>query len=106
MKSDEVRVLALTKGETGLNIIKLTQEMVGHEEPATAKQKNPKSIRALFGEDLMKNAVHLSATVQEAEAELKVLFPNFVAPIGKNLILEGFQIRWLKIKGIEAAFTI
>jgi len=81
MKSDQVRVLALTKGETGLNIIKLTQEMVGHEEPATAKQKNPKSIRALFGEDLMKNAVHLSATVQEAEAELKVLFPDFVAPI-------------------------
>lgn len=87
MKSDEVRVLALTKGETGLNIIKLTQEMVGHEEPATAKQKNPKSIRALFGEDLMKNAVHLSATVQEAEAELKVLFPDFVAPIGKILNL-------------------
>lgn len=81
MKSDQVRVLALTKGETGLNIIKLTQDMVGHEEPATAKQKNPKSIRALFGEDLMKNAVHISATVQEAEAELKVLFPDFVAPI-------------------------
>jgi len=81
MKSDQVRVLALTKGETGLNIIKLTQEMVGHEEPATAKQKNPKSIRALYGEDLMKNAVHLSASVQEAEAELKVLFPDFVAPI-------------------------
>ena len=82
MKSDQVRVLALTKGETGLNIMKLTQEMVGHEEPATAKQQNPKSIRALFGLDLMKNAVHLSASAKEAEAELSILFPDFVAPIG------------------------
>jgi len=81
MKSDMVRILALTKGETGLNIIKLTSEMVGHEEPATAKKQNPKSIRALFGEDLIKNAVHLSASAKEAETELNILFPDFVPPI-------------------------
>ena len=39
------RLLAVTKGEAGLKIIKLCRDMCGPIEPATAVAQSPKSIR-------------------------------------------------------------
>jgi len=80
MASGESRCLAVTKGEAGLKIVKLCRDMCGPSEPATAKEQSPKSIRALYGSDLEKNAIHCSESNREAKEELKTLFPDFQAP--------------------------
>ena len=45
MASGASRLLAVTKGEAGLKIIKLCRDMCGPIEPATAVAQSPKSIR-------------------------------------------------------------
>jgi len=80
MASGPSRLLAVTKGEAGLKIIKLCRDMCGPIEPATAIAQSPKSIRARFGTDLEKNAIHCSESNREAKDEIKTLFPDFNAP--------------------------
>ena len=38
------------------------------------------SLRARFGTDLRANALHCSATVEEARSEIEALLPNFTFP--------------------------
>ena len=45
VSSAPCRLLAVTKGEAGLKIVKLCRDMCGPIEPATAKEQSPKSIR-------------------------------------------------------------
>jgi len=80
MASGPCRLLAVTKGEAGLKIVKLCRDMCGPVEPATAVDQSPKSIRARFGTDLEKNAIHCSESNREAKDEIKTLFPDFTAP--------------------------
>merc|ERR1719399_3943 len=50
------------------------QAMMGPEDPAQAKMQAPRSIRALFGSDAAKNAVHGSESPVQASAEIDFFF--------------------------------
>ena len=40
-----------------------------------------KWLKAIFGNDLVQNAVHCSQSIKEAEIEINCLFPEFQAPV-------------------------
>ena len=60
----------------GADAIKRWQTMMGPENPSDAKTTSPDSLRALYGQDLIKNVVHGSATVSQAQAEIQFFFPE------------------------------
>lgn len=49
-------------------------EIIGPEDPVEAKQVAPCSIRARFGTDLVRNAVHAATSKEEAEAYCQIVF--------------------------------
>jgi len=58
----------------GENSITQVKEICGPENPITAKQEQPTTIRALFGFDSIKNAVHRSEDAQSSEVERAIFF--------------------------------
>ena len=49
-------------------------ELVGPENSLTAKNQNPDSLRAIFGKDNLRNAVHASETTESASRESNIFF--------------------------------
>ncbi|XP_059143371.1 thioredoxin domain-containing protein 6-like isoform X2 [Physella acuta] len=47
---------------------------IGNVDPVQAKEENPTSLRALYGTDILNNAVHGSSTVEHAKEEIKAVF--------------------------------
>jgi len=58
------------------NAIKSIRQLIGPTNPEKAKEVAPNSIRALFGIDICKNAIHASDTISTAEKEINILFPE------------------------------
>ncbi|XP_020612978.1 thioredoxin domain-containing protein 3 homolog [Orbicella faveolata] len=50
--------------------------MMGPTDPQQALELDPNSLRAQFGSDTMKNAVHGSSSVEKAEKVIKEFFPE------------------------------
>lgn len=50
----------------------------GPENPVDARTNSPDSLRAVYGQDLVKNAVHGSATIQQAQREIQFFFPESI----------------------------
>lgn len=50
--------------------------LMGPTDPQQALEVNPKSLRAQFGVDTMKNAVHGSSSVEKAKAVIEGFFPE------------------------------
>lgn len=48
--------------------------MMGPPDPNAAKDQNPNTLRALFGQSILDNAVHGSSTAEHAESEIKNIF--------------------------------
>ena len=55
MTSGPIRVLGLTKGDTGDGVIELWRSIIGPFEPEEAKAEKPESIRAMFGSRFVKS---------------------------------------------------
>ncbi|CAF0729697.1 unnamed protein product [Brachionus calyciflorus] len=70
MTSGETEILVLSRE----NAIEGWREVIGNVDPAKAKVENPNSLRALYGVDVLKNAVHGATTKEQAEHEIKLLF--------------------------------
>lgn len=68
--SDVVVVMELV-GDT---VIAKWRELCGPEDPEAARTQAPSSLRALYGADLVKNAVHASDSPQSAATELDFFF--------------------------------
>ena len=51
--------------------------LAGPMDPAEAKTSAPRSIRATYGSDTVKNAVHVSFSAKDAIREISVLFPTW-----------------------------
>lgn len=51
------------------NPIKKWKEIIGHKDPARAKTDAPESLRAVYGEDIIKNELHGSDNAIEANKE-------------------------------------
>jgi nucleoside-diphosphate kinase len=53
------------------------QEACGPAHPATARKKAPSSLRALFGTDLVRNAIYASETAELARQQIDLVFDEF-----------------------------
>jgi len=56
------------------NIVKDFREFCGPLEPELAKKLRPKSLRALFGTDVVRNAIHCTDLPEDGETECTYLF--------------------------------
>jgi nucleoside-diphosphate kinase len=64
---------------TGDDVIAKVHELVGPADPADAREAAPASLRAVFGTSRDKNAVHTSADIDVAAAEIAYLFERSYA---------------------------
>ncbi|KAI8921365.1 nucleoside diphosphate kinase [Powellomyces hirtus] len=62
----------------GSDVVNGWREMIGPTDPETAKSQFPMSIRARFGTDAVRNAVHGSDGIANAHREIRQLFPSLL----------------------------
>ncbi|KAI9207247.1 nucleoside diphosphate kinase [Polychytrium aggregatum] len=77
--SSEPVICLVIKGDDAING---WREMIGPTDPAEAREQFPMSIRALYGTDIVKNAVHGSDSIDNAIREIQHLFPRVLARTG------------------------
>nr|CAB3264380.1 CiIC3 thioredoxin domain-containing protein 3 homolog [Phallusia mammillata] len=82
--SGPCRVLVLTKGDSGAGVVELWRDIIGPFDAAVAKVENENSLRAIYGVDATCNAVHGSASSEEAIRELGFFFPDYRPPTYKS----------------------
>ncbi|CAF1180180.1 unnamed protein product [Adineta ricciae] len=70
MTSAPSELLVLVKEDAS----KSWHEVVGPEEPAKASETAPTSLRAMYGKDLVHNAVDISPNVQQAKDDIHMIF--------------------------------
>ncbi|KAI8820629.1 nucleoside-diphosphate kinase, partial [Fimicolochytrium jonesii] len=56
------------------NAVKAWRELAGPTNSANARKVAPQSIRALYGTDSSKNAVHGSDSLESAQREIRIIF--------------------------------
>ena len=76
MTSGPVVALALEKSDA----VAALSALMGPEDSGVAKSEAPQSLRAEYGTDAVKNAVHGSATPVAAFRELRLFFPRVHPP--------------------------
>ncbi|XP_078087091.1 nucleoside diphosphate kinase homolog 5 [Mustelus asterias] len=65
------------------------RELIGPADSVKAKETHPGSLRALYGTDELRNAVHGSETTSAAEREIRFIFPDATAdpiPSGQDAV--------------------
>ncbi|CAF3852842.1 unnamed protein product [Rotaria sp. Silwood2] len=70
MTSGPSELLVLAKENAGQK----WQELVGPDDPAKATESAPNSLRALYGKDLVHNAVTVSIDVEQAKHDIQLIF--------------------------------
>ncbi|UJR31186.1 hypothetical protein I4U23_018693 [Adineta vaga] len=70
MTSGPSELLVLAKEDAG----KSWQAVVGPEEPAKASESAPTSLRALYGKDLIHNAIEVSSDIQQVKNDIQMIF--------------------------------
>ncbi|KAG9390456.1 Nucleoside diphosphate kinase [Carpediemonas membranifera] len=66
---------------TGPNAIQAYRRLMGPTSPEGARMTHPDSIRAIYGVDKTRNAVHGSDSAESAAREVRFFFPEFVQKI-------------------------
>jgi nucleoside diphosphate kinase len=67
------------------NAIQVWRDTIGPTDTKKAREIQPDSIRALYGSDLQRNAVHGSDSARSAEREIRFFFnQSIVEPIPQN----------------------
>ena len=70
--SDDIIALVLAKPDA----IQEWRDVMGHTNPIRAKQETPHTLRARYGHDQTRNALHGSDSYLSAEREIKFVFPE------------------------------
>lgn len=60
----------------GLDAIQRSRNLIGHRDPKVAREQNPRSIRAVYGEKVEENLVHGSDSKASAQREIELWFPT------------------------------
>ena len=60
------------------NGIEAFRKLLGPTNPDQAKETHPRSIRARYGTDTLKNAMHASESQLAAEREIRFIFPDSI----------------------------
>lgn len=84
MSSAPVTILMLSKQDA----VSALRELLGPTDSVVAKTQAPESLRALFGSDKLKNAVHASSSVTDADRELQLLFPDVIHQSNSQAVKE------------------
>lgn len=71
--SSPVLAVMVTGGEF---VVEDFRQLAGPLNPEIAKTLRPESLRALFGEDLVRNAVHCTDLPEDGEMECKFVFDS------------------------------
>ncbi|CAF3389174.1 unnamed protein product [Rotaria socialis] len=82
MTSGPIVAIVLSKE----NAIQQWRELIGPANSIVAKETHPDSIRALFGSNEQKNAVHGNDSAVSVEREIRFFFPNCIVepiPVGQ-----------------------
>jgi nucleoside diphosphate kinase/adenylate kinase family enzyme len=70
------------------------QQLCGPEAPRDAKATQPKSLRAVFGRDLQRNAVYCSNGAKEAQKDIAFIFPHITQnPLPDREETQDFLLR-------------
>ena len=72
MHSNDIVVLELAKQDA----VGEWKRLLGHTNTYKAKEEDPESLRAKYGHDQTRNALHGSDSVFAAEREIKFMFPD------------------------------
>ncbi|XP_021351892.1 thioredoxin domain-containing protein 3 homolog isoform X16 [Mizuhopecten yessoensis] len=56
------------------------RSLIGPTDPEKAKEESPDSLRALYGGDILKNAVHGSSNVDQAKTTIQKIFGDVESP--------------------------
>lgn len=72
MSSGPLVALALTKPAA----VKAWRALAGPTDPVVARRERPRSLRALYGSDALRNGLHASASPEAAARELRFFFPD------------------------------
>jgi nucleoside diphosphate kinase len=100
MTSGECVVLALEKE----NAVADWRTTIGPTNSVTAREQAPESIRALFGTDNRRNAVHGSATTAAARVELAFFFPKYFV-YQRTVAFTMPDLTTTQQEGVEAQFA-
>ncbi|VDQ08648.1 unnamed protein product [Trichobilharzia regenti] len=52
------------------------RQMMGPTDPNVAAEEAPESIRSIYGRDILRNAVHGSSNIEQAQRIQELLFEN------------------------------
>ena len=67
------------------NAVQMLRELIGNTDHQKA---HPGTIRFLYGETITRNAVHASDSIEHAEREIKLIFPDFTFHSDNNIKVE------------------
>lgn len=78
--------------------------MIGHPNPSRAREENPGSLRARYGHDQTKNALHGSDRYHTAEREIRFMFSgNITEPIYNGALAKDYLKKYVSpvlLKGL------
>lgn len=80
--------------------------LIGPSDPDIARSESSSSLRARYGTNIIRNAVHGSKSCQEAMREIKFFFPTVILdPLPNEVLSKEFFEKHLKetlVKGLTA----
>ena len=98
--SDDIIVMVLAKPDA----IQEWRNLIGPTNPTRAREESPASLRARYGHDQTKNAVHGSDHYHTAEREIRFMFPQSVTePIYTGLLARDYLKKYVNpilLKGL------
>ena len=74
MSSGACIALQIVQSEDPQSVVSTFRELCGPQDPAMAKTLRPKTLRARFGETLVKNGVHCTDLTEDGPLEVEYFF--------------------------------
>ena len=90
--SDDIIVMVLAKPDA----IQEWRNLIGHPNPSRAREEEPTTLRARYGHDQTRNALHGSDHYHTAEREIRFMFPQTVTePIYSGLLAKDYLKKYV-----------
>ncbi len=90
--SDDIIVMVLAKPDA----IQEWRNLIGHTNPSRAREEDPTTLRARYGHDQTRNALHGSDHYHTAEREIRFMFPQSVTePIYSGLLAKDYLKKYV-----------
>lgn len=98
--SDDIIVMVLAKSDA----VQEWRNLLGHPNPARAREETPNSLRARYGHDQTRNALHGSDHYHTAEKEIRFMFPQTITePIYSGILARDYLNKYVNpvlVKGL------